>query len=310
MQTKDYYAELEITPDADEQTIKHAYRRLARQYHPDVNAGDPRAEERFKAVNEAYQTLGDPQKRKRYDTLRQQQQYWQHAGGVGETDWGQWQGMPGGWVYSNVVPPEDLQDLFSNPEVFSDLFGAAFGAATGNSRSSRPRREQDVEAHVEVTLEEALHGTQRTLQVGERRIEARIPPGVYTGSRIRLAGQGQVGNGSDSAGDLFLVIEVLPDARFERQGDDLMTEASVDIYTAAIGGKVRIPTLDGLIWLKIPEQTQAGKKFRLRGKGMPRLEQPEQRGDMYVSIKLVLPDALSETELETLRELARQREVA
>lgn len=307
MRTKDFYEELAITPDADEQTIKQAYRRLARQYHPDVNGGDAQAEERFKAINEAYQTLGDPEKRKRYDDVRQQQTYWQHAGVAGDTDGGPWHGMPGGWVYTSTVSPEDMQDIFTNSEVFANLFGAAFAGGNPTSRTPRPQRGRDIELPVEVTLHEVLNGAHRVVQMGERRIEARIPPGVYTGSRIRLAGQGQPGHNGGAAGDLYLLVQVLPDAQCERQGDDLLTEATVDMYTAALGGEVRVPTLDGSVLLKIPAQTQAGKKFRLRGKGLPRLEQPEQRGDMYVSIKLVLPEPLSERELETLRQLVQER---
>jgi curved DNA-binding protein len=307
MQVKDYYAELNLTPEADEKAIKQAYRKLARQYHPDVNPNDQSAEERFKAVNEAYQVLSDPQKRERYDQMRQQRHTWQHFGGDSNTDWGQWQDVAGGWVYSNTVTPEDMEDVFGSSDFFSSIFGGAFHPHEGGARQARPQRGRDIDMPIEVTLDEAFHGTRRVLQVGERRIEARIPPGVADGSRVRLGGQGHPGKANGAAGDLYMVVSVAPDARFDRSGDDLTTEAAVDFYTAAVGGEVRIPTLDGTVMLKIPPQTQADKKFRLKGRGMPRVDQPEHRGDLYVRIKLVLPESLSENELDTLRELAQMR---
>jgi curved DNA-binding protein len=155
-----------------------------------------------------------------------------------------------------------------------------------------------------------LHGAKRTLQIGERRIEASIPAGVQTGSRVRLAGQGEPGRNGGEAGDLYLVMRVLPDPNFEREGDDLYTEVPVDIYSAALGGEVRVPTLDGALMLKIPARTQAGRSFRLRGKGMPHLGNPAQRGDLYARVRLVLPEPLSEQELKGLRELREARQHA
>jgi curved DNA-binding protein len=307
MQMKDYYKELEISPDADEKTIKQAYRRLARQYHPDVNAGDDAAAERFKAINEAYQTLGDAEKRKAYDDMRQRGQYWRNFGTGGDADWSEWQAANGGRAYTNTVSPEDLRDIFGNSDIFNDIFGAAYGAGAPGGGQPQPRRGRDIDAVVELTLAEAFHGARRTVQVGDRRIEARIPPGVRTGSRVRLAGQGQPGIADGPAGDLYLAIDVLPDTRFERDGDNVRTTVPVDVYTAAIGGEVRVPTLDGSVRLKIPPQTQGGKTFRLRGKGMPRLEQPDEYGDLYARVDLRLPEPLSEVELEKLRELAQLR---
>ena len=160
---------------------------------------------------------------------------------------------------------------------------------------------------MELTLEEAFRGTTRGLQIGDRRLEAKIPPGVHTGSRVRLAGQGEPGRQGGIAGDLYLITRVLPHARFEREGDDLYTEVPVDIYTAALGGEVRVPTLDGAVMLKIPPQTQSGRSFRLRNKGMPRLGDPNTRGDLYARIRLMLPEPLSERELKAFRELAAAR---
>jgi len=306
MDFKDYYAILGVSPDADEQIIKQAYRKLARQYHPDVNPGDKQAEEHFKEINEAYEALSDPEKRQKYETLRQQYQQWQQRGGRGDFNWNQWQTPPGERGYTRTVSPEDLEDLFGGDSPFSDFFGSIFGQG-GRTYRAGPRRGRDIEVPVEITLEEALHGTGRTLDAGGRRIEARIPPGVRTGSRVRLSGQGSPGGGGQP-GDLYLVVEVMPHPQFEREGDDLHIEVPVDIFTAAVGGQTRVPALDGAATLKIPPRTQADKTFRLRGKGMPRLERPGERGDLYAHVKLVLPERLSDAELETLRTLAQARQ--
>lgn len=316
MEFKDYYAVLGVRPEADDKTIRDAYRKLARQYHPDVNPGDPSAEERFKEINEAYQALGDPEKRQKYEALRQQYQQWQQrgaaAGGRG-FDWGEWQAAPGERATTRTVSPEDLEDLFGDRSPFSDFFSSIYGDVDrgdgGRERAARPRRGRDLDAAVEITLAEAFNGTARTLQVGDRRIEARIPPGVDTGSRVRLAAQGSSGAGGGPPGDLFLVIEVMPHAQFERVGDDLHGDVPVDLFTAAVGGEARVPVLDGTVKLKIPPRTQADRVFRLRGKGMPRLGQPHQRGDLYARVKLVLPEPLRDDELETLRSLKEARQV-
>ncbi len=310
MEFKDYYAVLGVQPDADDQTIKTAYRKLARQFHPDVNPGDKQAEERFKEISEAYEALSDPEKRRQYETLRQQYQQWQQQGGRRDFNWQDWQATPGERVYARTVSPEDLEDLFGTDSPFSDFFGTTFGRG-GRGRAPRPQRGRDADVPVEITLEEAFNGTSRALEIDGRRIEARIPPGVRTGSRIRLAGQGEPGSGGASAGDLYMAIEVLPHPQFEREGDDLHVEVPVDIFTAAVGGEVRVPALDRAATLKIPPRTQAGKTFRLRGKGMPRLERPTERGDLYARARLVLPEPLGEDELETLRTLVwarRERE--
>jgi curved DNA-binding protein len=309
MEFKDYYAALGVLPDADDQAIKQAYRKLARQYHPDVNPGDTQAEERFKEVNEAYQALSDAERRRTYDEMREQYQRWQQRGGTGDFSYGQWQDAPGG-VYARTVNPEDFEDLFGGNAGFSDFFSSLFGQGSGGGArayDSQPRRGRTYEVGTEVTLEEAYHGATRTIQLGDRRIEARIPPGVQTGSRIRLAGQGAPGAAGGPAGDLLLEIEVLPDARFERDGDDLITEVPVDFLTAAVGGDARVQTLDGTVRLKIPAITQAGTRFRLREKGMPRLGNPGQRGSLYARVKIVLPEDLSDTELEMLREMQDHR---
>jgi curved DNA-binding protein len=194
MEFKDYYQILGVSPDADEKTIRQTFRNLARQYHPDVNPGDKAAEERFKAMNEAYQVLSDPEQRKKYDALRAQYQRWQQSGGrPRDFNWQAWSAQPGEGVYERYGTVDDLQGIFGEESPFSDFFTTIFGGAQRAERTPRPRRGRDLESEVAVTLEEAFRGTTRALQIGERRIEAKIPPGVYTGARVRLAGQGEPG---------------------------------------------------------------------------------------------------------------------
>jgi curved DNA-binding protein len=305
---KDYYQILGVAPDADEKAIRQAFRKLARQYHPDVNPGDKAAEEKFKEINEANQVLSDPEQRKKYDALRAQYQRWQQGGRHPQDfNWQDWSAPSGEGVYEHYASTDDLQDIFGDESPFSDFFSTIFGRARGTERTTRPRRGRDREVEVEVTLEEALRGTTRSIQIGDRRIQAKIPLGVYTGTRVRLAGQGEAGRQGGPDGDLYLVIRVAPHATFERDGDDLFTEVTVDIYTAALGGEVRVPTLDGAVMLKIPPQTQSGRTLRLRGKGLPRLDDPTTRGDLYVRVRLVLPEPLSDRELQAFRELAAAR---
>lgn len=309
MEFKDYYEILGVPPDADQKTIKQTYRKLARQYHPDVNPGDKEAEEKFKTINEAYQALSDPEQRKKYDELRAQYQRWQQTGGrPRDFNWEDWFAQPGEGVNVQYSTVEDLEDLFGSESPFSDFFTSIFGQARGQRRRApSPRRGQDVEVEVEITLEEAYRGATRLLQIGDRRIEARIPPGVRTGSRVRLAGQGEPGRSGGPAGDVYLVIRIQPHPTFELEGDDLHTEVRVDIYTAVVGGEARVPTLDRPVLLKIPPRTQADRSFRLRGKGLPRLGDPDTRGDLYARVKLVLPENMSDEEVETFRKLAEAR---
>ena len=308
MEFKDYYQILGVSPDADEQAIRQAFRTLARQYHPDVNPGDKAAEERFKVINEAHQVLSDPEQRKKYDALRAQYQRWQQGGRRPQDfNWQAWSAPPGEGAYEYYGSVDDLGDLFGGESPFSDFFTTIFGEARGTERAPRARRGRDREVETEVTLEEAFRGTTRALQIGDRRLEAKIPPGVYTGARVRLAGQGEPGRQGGPAGDLYLNVRVAPHATFERTGDDLFMEVPVDIYTAVLGGEVRVPTLDSVVLLKVPPHTQSGRAFRLRGKGMPRLDDLNTRGDLYARVRLVLPEPLSERELQAFRELAAAR---
>jgi curved DNA-binding protein len=317
MKYENYYKILGVDRDASEKDIKRAYRRLARQFHPDVNPGDKQAEEKFKKINEAYEVLSDSEKRTKYDRLGASWQQWQRTGqDPSQFDWSQWfSGAPGG---GHVEWGGDLGDLFggAGAGVFSDFFSAIFGGVGGRTRtrtaedlfrrttSQRVRRGQNMEASVEITLEEAFHGTTRTLERDGHRIRVKIPPGARSGSKVRVAGKGTTGFGDSPPGDLHLNITVKPHPVFTRDKDNLRCDVVVDVYTAVLGGQVRVPTLDGDVSLRIPAGTDGGKTFRLRGKGMPNPRRPEQHGDLLATIQIKVPKSPSSRERELFEELA------
>jgi curved DNA-binding protein len=310
MDFKDYYQVLGVSTDASAKDIKQSYRKLARKHHPDVNPGDKSAEEKFKEINEAYQALSDPEQRKKYDALRVDYQHWQASGGRSQDyDKNRSSAQPGQGSRAQYSSTDDLQDLFGNDSPFSDFFTSNFGGTQGgrSGRQASPRRGQDFEQEIEITLEEVYQSTTRLLKIGDRKLEARIPPGVGNGSRIRLAGQGSPGRNGGVAGDIYLIIRVLPHPSFERRQDDLYTDLPLDMYTAVLGGEVPVTTLDGKILLKIPSRTQVDHTFRLRGKGMPNQSNPKTKGDLYARVKLVLPENLTDQELKVFSELAEAR---
>lgn len=314
MEYKDYYKTLGVEKSADEKEIKRAFRRLARQYHPDVNPDDPQAEERFKEINEAYEVLSDPEKRRKYNQLGADWQRWQRGGNrPGDFDWSQWTAArPGEGVHVRYGTPEDLQDLFGGGGAFSDFFSQIFGGMRGSPDAgtfryqAQPQRGQDYEHPVEITLQEAYHGTSRVLDKDGQRLEVKIPAGARTGTRVRMGGQGGLGASGGPAGDLFLRVVVLPDPRFERKRDDLHTTVDVDLYTMVLGGEVHVPTMTGDAVLTVPPETQNGRTFRLRGKGMSKLREPEKRGDLYVKVQVRLPAKLTPRQRELFLQLQKE----
>lgn len=312
MDYKDYYQMLGVGKNASQDEIKKAYRKLARKHHPDVNPGDASAEDRFKDINEAYEVLSDPDKRQKYDQFGSQWQQYERAGGRPEDfNWNQWQAQPGSTYTYQSINPEDLEDLFGGQTGFSDFFENLFGGRPGRqsrepgeqayNHQPRPRRGQDIEHIVQITMTEAFYGSNRVLEFdGGRRIEAEIPRGVKSGSRVRLKGQGAPGMDGGQTGDLYLKIEVLPNSRFQRVGDDLRTTVPVDLFTLLLGGKTQVSSIDRTVKLEIPAETVNGKTFRLRGLGMPNLKNPDQRGDLYAAVEVQLPKNLSQKENELL----------
>lgn len=308
MEYKDYYNVLGVERTATPEEIKKTYRKLALKYHPDRNRGNKEAEEKFKDINEAYEVLSDKQKRARYDQLGESwNQYQQRGGAPGGFDWSQWYtGTPGG--RTTQVDMGDFGDMFGGG--FSDFFSAIFGGMPQQTRSTRSRtqaaRPQAYEQPVQITLDEAYHGTQRLLQIDSRRLEVKIPAGARTGTKVRVAGAGPA-NSAGRGSDIYLVVEVLPDSRFAIDGNDLNTEIPVDLYTAVLGGSVKVPTLAGDVQLTIPAGTQTGQKFRLSGRGMPLLRTPSTFGDLYVKVKVTIPRNLSNAQKELFEKLRTTR---
>jgi molecular chaperone DnaJ len=325
MAGKDYYQILGVSRNASEKEIKQAYRRLARKHHPDLNPGDKSAEARFKEINAAYEVLSNPEKRKKYDQFGEQWEYAEQFAKAGGQERVRWDFGKGGTTF-------EYGDLSEFGDIFSSLFG---DSGIGSRMNRGPQHGQDIESPIEVSLEEAYHGSTRIIQfqtaepctacggtgrVGNRvcticngtggkviprRLEVKIPRGVRDGSRIRIAGEGGTGHTGGSKGDLYLVAKVLPHKLFERKEDDLYTEVPVPLATAMLGGEVGLPTLNGNVSLRIPPETQNGKVFRLAGKGMPKLGNSE-CGNMFAKVKVVLPTNLTEEErklFERLRSL-------
>jgi DnaJ-class molecular chaperone len=319
MEYKDYYQILGIGKKAGQDEIKKAFRKLARKYHPDVNPGDTAAVEKFKEINEAYEVLSDPEKREKFDRFGSQWQQFAQAGGRPEDfKWEQWQARPGAHHEYRTVTPEELREMFGGGGGFSDFFETLFGgmgrqgpeAFSGQEFHYQPRshRGRDVDYPLPVTLEEAFHGGTRMLQWETgRKIEAKIPRGVKSGSKVRLKGQGEPGAFGGEAGDLFLHIEVLPHPRFEREKDDLKVTVPVDLFTMLLGGKVEVAGLDRTVKMDIPPETVNGRVFRLRGLGMPHLKHPDQRGDLLVTVEAMLPGQLSQAEKELLQKWREMR---
>jgi len=337
MEYKDYYKILNISREATADEIKKAFRKLARKYHPDVNPGNKKAEEKFKEINEAYEVLSDPDKRRKYDTLGPN---WQEQlgtpSGAGRRSYGF-----GGRGASSPF------DFDSGGSGFSDFFETLFGRSNpmgagtrgGMRNDMRKRAGDNIEQPVEVMLQEAYVGGMRTFNIqstgvcsvckgtGElsgktctncggqgmiprnKRMQGKIPAGVDNGSKIRVAGEGQPGIGGGPRGDLYLVISVKPDSVFERKGDDLYVDIEVELVKAMLGGEVPVPIPDGRkLVLTIPAETQNGRMFRLAGKGMPRLR-AEGSGNLYARVKVLLPMRLSSEERALFEELARSRGV-
>ncbi len=324
MAGRDYYNILGVSRGAGEREIKQSYRKLARQYHPDVNPGNKTAEEKFKQINEAYEVLSDPEKRQKYDQYGEQ---WQYADQFARAGWGE--APSGDFGAGRTASYFDGDDLSS---LFGDLFG--FGAGR---RRARPRRGRDMEHRVEITLEEAYHGAKRTIALrseapcsvckgagqiqnvpcatcrgsgvaaSAKRLEVKIPAGVGDGSRVRIAGKGELGYSGGTNGDLYLLISVRRHKLFERRGDDLYVDVDVPLTVAVLGGEVQVPTLKGArLALKIPPETRNGRAFRLAGQGMPH-PGSSSHGVLFARVNVVLPTNLSAKERELFEQLSQLR---
>ena len=324
---KNYYEILGIKRDASQKEVKSAYRRLARKHHPDVNPGDKGAEGRFKEINQAFEVLSDAEKRAKYDRYGEN---WEQAEAFEKARAAA--GARGGAQTFTF----DINDLLRRQGQgggggFEDILGGIFGGGRGRRG---PARGQNVEYTAEITLEEAYHGTTRTLQLqsqeacptcggrGEiagavchacegagavlrpKRIEVKVPAGAKDGTRVRIAGEGSPGMGGGPRGDLYVVVKVRPHARFERRGDDLVEEVSVPVEDAVLGGEVAVQTIAGKrIAVTIPPLTQNGRTIRLAGLGMPKLDHKGTHGDLLVKVRLAIPEKLTDEERALFEQL-------
>ena len=295
MDYKDYYKILGVDRKASADDIRKAYRKLAMQYHPDRNPGDKKAEDRFKEINEAYQVLSDSDKRARYDQLGSAYSNWRSSGGrPGDFNWGDWFSPGGG---GTRVEYENVDDLFGGAGGFSDFFRTIFGEAAASS--ARGRQAQGYQQPVQISFQEAYEGATRQIQSNGRKIQVRIPPGVKTGSKVRVAGAGPEGL------DLYLIVDIADDDRFERDGYDLHTTATVSVFVAILGGEADVETPAGKVKLSVPPGTQPEQVFRLAGRGMPQLKSSNTKGDLYVKLKIQIPRYLTQKQRELIEEASQ-----
>lgn len=309
MEYKDYYKILGVSKTATADEIKKAYRRLAVKYHPDKNPGNKTAEEKFKELNEAYEVLGDADKRKKYDELGENWQYYQQGGRPGAEgfDWSQFASGPGGGKGRYTYTSGDFDQ-----DAFSDFFESFFGRGRfgGGARGKRRQafKGEDIHAELPISLEEAYFGTTRKVNVNGQVLEMKIKPGTHDGQVLRLRGKGSPGMSGGENGDLLLTVKITKHPHYEMKGDDLYCDIPVDLYTAVLGGKALIRTIKGPIRIDIARGTQNGKLLRLKGMGMPKAGKPGEFGDMYAKVNVRLPEKLSEKEIELFNQLANLKQ--
>lgn len=290
MSKKDYYALLGVSRDAKAEDIKKAYRKLARKHHPDVNPGDKAAEERFKDISEAFDVLSDDKKRSVYDRYGFYSDQVQPESGAGA----------GAGFDFGRFDATNFQDVFS--EIFTNLRGRASHTYTQAARGA------DIEQPIEISFDDAIRGLTANFEVqrngGREKIAVKIPAGVDTGSRIRVAGKGEQGTFGGAAGDLYIITNVASHPYFKRKGDNIYCTIPITVPEAALGAKIEVPTIDGKARLRIPPGTQSGQQFRLRERGAPSLRAGGARGDQYVEVKITLPKVISEETKELLHQYA------
>lgn len=310
MNYKDYYKILGVPKEASQKDIKKAYRKMAAKYHPDKNPDNKEAEEKFKEINEANEVLSDTEKREKYDALGSNWDAYKNTG----DDWRQ---------YANQGRGSDKfygQGRGGGREDFSSFFEAFFGGGRANpfGGSSRSRRQAaftggDIPAELPITLLEAYQGSKRTFEINNEKLRITIKPGSFEGQKLKIKGKGQPGINGGARGDLYIVLAIQPDFKFQRKGDNLIYEAKIDIFTAILGGKIEIPTMSSPVKMTIPEGVNIEKTLRLKGKGMPKYRNIKQYGDLLVKLKIDLPKKLTQEEkdlFEKLKAILRSRKTA
>jgi curved DNA-binding protein len=310
MEFKDYYKVLGVSKNATVEEIKAAYKELAKKYHPDKNKQDPKAEEKFKEINEAYQVLSDKEKRAKYDNLGSEWNSYRSTGGdSGAFNWEQWfaQSQPG---KSRRRSSKTVGDFFSSGGGVSDFFEKIFGDSFSSSPFAQkqgyqrtPEAGEDLQTEVELSLEEAYKGTTRILSIDSKKVEVRFKPGIQNGQVLKLSQMGKPGKNNGPSGNLYVTVKISPHQKLERKGDDIYVDIDVDYLTMILGGSTKLNTLGGPIKFNIPQFTQNQKVLKLSGQGMPNYNNPEKHGDLYVKLLAKLPESLSDSELLLLKEL-------
>ncbi|WP_337873347.1 J domain-containing protein [Ignavibacterium sp.] len=309
MEFKDYYKILGVDKNATQEEIKRAYRKLAMKYHPDRNPGDKSAEEKFKEITEANEVLSDPEKRKKYDMLGVNWKNYQHTGRGFDDFFTQFGGRRSGIYSSTNEFSGDFSDMFGNLGGFSDFFESFFGGRSKfteskfNFGTNRAKSSQiDVEADLNITLEDAFNGTERQITIDGKKFKVKINPGIKDGQKLRLKNLGRSRISGGPKGDLYLTIHILKHPFYEIKDEDLYFNLDIDLYTAVLGGRESIKTLDGKrINLNIPEGTESGKILRLRELGM--FKDDEIRGDLFIKVHVTIPKNLTEEEKNLFKKL-------
>ncbi len=308
MEFKDYYKTLGVEKDATQEEIKKAYRKLALKFHPDRNPNNKSSEEKFKEITEANEVLSNPEKRKKYDQLGSNWKQYEHAGG-GMNDW--YNQYSSGGQGSSFKFEGDLGDLFGNVGGFSDFFESFFGGRrsqqhTGGSSAQIPKG-SDYEADLNLTFEEAYNGTSRQINIDGRKLKIIIEPGTREGKKLRLKNQGAASKGGGERGDLYLKLHILDHPFYEVKDDDLYYNLDVDLYTAVLGGKIQITTVDGKkINLTIPKESENGKLLKIKNMGMKK-SNGKSKGDLIVRVTIQIPKNLSSEETKLFKKLSELR---
>ncbi len=327
MNYKDYYNTLGVKKGASKEEIKKAYRRLARKYHPDVNPDDNSAVKKFNEISEAYEVLGNEENRKLYDQLGADwKRYKQSGGQSGDFNWQQWAQNQGAGRRQHAYT-RSTEDFFSGggfSDFFEQIFGGGMHGGAFHRQRTRPgadfedhpytwgsrtasEKGKDIHAELDITLEEAYRGVEKSVRVNKNQMKIKIPKGIHSGRRLKLKGRGHPGVRGGEPGDLYIKINVKPHDVFTRNNDDLNFIAEVGLYEAILGGVIEVPTMTGSVKIKVPPESQSGKVMRLAGYGMPVFQSENRKGDLFVTLQVVLPEKLSEKEKDLFRELEKLR---
>lgn len=313
MEFKDYYKILGVERNASIEEIKKAYRKLAQKYHPDRNPGNKEAEEKFKEINEAYEVLSDPEKRRKYDNLGTSWFNFQQQGGrPDQFNWSDWFAYePVGTKKSRRTGFSYLDEILGSGGTFSDFFEKIFGFDFGyktapKSQSYQTKTSKDIHYEIQINLEEAFKGTTKIIEIHGKKIEVKIKPGIIDGQMLKIPLKSVLGNNYN--GDLLIRVRVLPHKKVERKGNDLYVDVPIDIFKLILGGESKIKTFGGLIKFRIPLKSQNGTILKLKGQGMPKYNNPSERGDLYLKLIAKIPENLSEKEMKLIQEIQNSRE--